>query len=93
MKIGKSATLFHITMNVNIQHNMKLGSKFFFFEKLTLMWKWHKPNESSMATTSRCSIVVSIPAYHAGDPGSIPGNGAIDLTFALIAWVLNASYL
>ena len=25
--------------------------------------------------TSRCSIVVSIPACHAGDPGSIPGNG------------------
>ena len=25
----------------------------------------------------RCSIVVSIPACHAGDPGSIPGNGAI----------------
>ena len=23
----------------------------------------------------RCSIVVSIPACHAGDPGSIPGNG------------------
>jgi hypothetical protein len=23
-----------------------------------------------------CSIVVSIPACHAGDPGSIPGNGA-----------------
>ena len=28
---------------------------------------------------SRCSIVVSIPACHAGDPGSIPGNG--DLVF------------
>ncbi|URD80529.1 hypothetical protein MUK42_10698 [Musa troglodytarum] len=27
------------------------------------------------ATPSRCSIVVSIPACHAGDPGSIPGNG------------------
>ncbi|CAD5174025.1 unnamed protein product, partial [Musa acuminata subsp. malaccensis] len=26
---------------------------------------------------SRCSIVVSIPACHAGDPGSIPGNGEI----------------
>ena len=25
----------------------------------------------------RCSIVVSIPAYHAGDPGSIPGGGVI----------------
>ena len=24
---------------------------------------------------SRCSIVVSITACHAGDPGSIPGNG------------------
>jgi hypothetical protein len=23
-----------------------------------------------------CSIVVSIPACHAGDPGSIPGGGA-----------------
>ena len=29
-----------------------------------------------IATKSRCSIVVSIPACHAGDPGSIPGNGA-----------------
>ncbi|EXB56285.1 MLO-like protein 5 [Morus notabilis] len=26
---------------------------------------------------SRCSIVVSIPACHAGDPGSIPGNGCL----------------
>ncbi len=26
---------------------------------------------------SRCSIVVSIPACHAGDPGSIPGSGAL----------------
>jgi hypothetical protein len=26
--------------------------------------------------TCRCSIVVSIPACHAGDPGSIPGSGA-----------------
>jgi hypothetical protein len=25
----------------------------------------------------RCSIVVSIPACHAGDPGSIPGNGDV----------------
>ena len=29
----------------------------------------------------RCSIVVSIPACHAGDPGSIPGNGAFGLGF------------
>ena len=28
---------------------------------------------------SRLCIVVSIPACHAGDPGSIPGNGAIKL--------------
>jgi hypothetical protein len=28
-----------------------------------------------MKQQSRCSIVVSIPACHAGDPGSIPGNG------------------
>ena len=28
-----------------------------------------------MGVISRCSIVVSIPACHAGDPGSIPGNG------------------
>ncbi|URD98749.1 hypothetical protein MUK42_36927, partial [Musa troglodytarum] len=27
-------------------------------------------------SVGRCSIVVSIPACHAGDPGSIPGNGA-----------------
>ncbi|URE15568.1 hypothetical protein MUK42_04231, partial [Musa troglodytarum] len=30
---------------------------------------------------SRCSIVVSIPACHAGDPGSIPGNGVNFLLF------------
>ena len=24
-----------------------------------------------------CSIVVSIPAFHAGDPSSIPGNSAL----------------
>ena len=28
---------------------------------------------------SRCSIVVSIPACHAGDPGSIPGNGVFSI--------------
>lgn len=31
---------------------------------------------------SRCSIVVSIPACHAGDPGSIPGNGAFSFYFS-----------
>ena len=31
----------------------------------------------------RCSIVVSTPAYHAGDPGSIPGNGASCLTIVM----------
>ncbi|URD80770.1 hypothetical protein MUK42_10666 [Musa troglodytarum] len=29
------------------------------------------------ASRGRCSIVVSIPACHAGDPGSIPGNGDV----------------
>jgi hypothetical protein len=31
---------------------------------------------TSRVLESRCSIVVSIPACHAGDPGSIPGSGA-----------------
>ena len=31
----------------------------------------------------RCSIVVSIPACHAGDPGSIPGNGASCLAMVM----------
>ena len=31
----------------------------------------------------RCSIVVSIPACHAGDPGSIPGNGASCLAIVM----------
>ena len=30
----------------------------------------------SLSSTSRDSIAVSIPACHAGDPGSIPGRGA-----------------
>ncbi|CAK9191569.1 unnamed protein product [Sphagnum troendelagicum] len=30
---------------------------------------------SNPENQSRCSIVVSIPACHAGDPGSIPGSG------------------
>ena len=30
----------------------------------------------ALGCLGRCSIVVSIPACHAGDPGSIPGNGA-----------------
>ncbi|KAB8108380.1 hypothetical protein EE612_043997, partial [Oryza sativa] len=30
----------------------------------------------------RCSIVVSIPACHAGDPGSIPGNGVSHVFFS-----------
>ena len=29
----------------------------------------------------RVSIVVSIPACHAGDPGSIPGHGALFVSF------------
>lgn len=32
---------------------------------------------SQQSSSSRCSIVVSIPACHAGDPGSIPGNGEL----------------
>ncbi len=41
---------------------------------------------------SRCSIVVSIPACHAGDPGSIPGSGDKHFFFALfylflLVWV------
>ena len=32
---------------------------------------------------SRCSIVVSISACHADDPGSIPGNGAFFFKFCL----------
>ena len=31
----------------------------------------------------RCCIVVSIPACHAGDPGSIPGNGASCLAIVM----------
>ena len=34
------------------------------------------------ARQSRGSIVVSIPACHAGDPGSIPGNGVFFFVFA-----------
>ena len=40
----------------------------------------HMPNALFVApdalTISNCSNEVSIPACHAGDPGSIPGNGA-----------------
>ena len=32
----------------------------------------------------RCSIVVSIPACHAGDPRSIPGNGASCLAIVML---------
>ena len=35
---------------------------------------------------SRCSIVVSIPACHAGDPGSIPGNGELCIFFFANVW-------
>ena len=37
------------------------------YSYLIYVWKEISPG--------RCSIVVSIPACHAGDPGSIPGNG------------------
>ncbi len=40
---------------------------------------------------SRCSIVVSIPACHAGDPGSIPGSGEA-LFFCLVFVVLFRGY-
>ena len=32
----------------------------------------------------RCSIVVSIPACHAGDPGSIPGGGDFSVRLKII---------
>ncbi len=41
---------------------------------------------------SRCSIVVSIPACHAGDPGSIPGSGEAKLLFCLLFVVLFRAY-
>ncbi|CAM6006799.1 unnamed protein product [Sphagnum balticum] len=34
------------------------------------------PQVIKTSISFRCSIVVSIPACHAGDPGSIPGSGA-----------------
>ncbi|KXG33319.1 hypothetical protein SORBI_3003G288500 [Sorghum bicolor] len=37
---------------------------------------------------SRCSIVVSIPACHAGDPGSIPGNGVYFFLLATVTFTL-----
>ncbi|KAK4393211.1 hypothetical protein Sango_1791900 [Sesamum angolense] len=41
---------------------------------------------------SRCSIVVSIPACHAGDPGSIPGNGVfLFVVFQPLAIAMNLS--
>jgi hypothetical protein len=38
---------------------------------------------------SRCSIVVSIPACHAGDPGSIPGNGVFFCIFVSFYFFLS----
>ena len=45
----------------------------------------------------RCSIVVSIPACHAGDPGSIPGNGDFfyfgnRFTYSPSTWVIKATF-
>ena len=42
---------------------------------MIIVWKKETSN-------SRCSIVVSIPACHAGDPGSIPGNGVFFFYFS-----------
>ena len=48
--------------------------------------------QSPLITTSRDSIAVSIPACHAGDPGSIPGRGAL-FTFSHFGLPLhNASF-
>ena len=51
------------------------------------------PIEGAMATHQcRDSIAVSIPACHAGDPGSIPGRGAL-FTFSHFGLPLhNASF-
>ena len=46
----------------------------------SLSHKYMKETE----TDSRCSIVVSIPACHAGDPGSIPGNGVLFIFWSSI---------
>ena len=51
---------------------------------LNLLWFYFK-------YPSRCSIVVSIPACHAGDPGSLPSNGV--LTFLSILIMYTASVL
>ncbi|CAN0879521.1 hypothetical protein LINGRAHAP2_LOCUS13097 [Linum grandiflorum] len=39
-----------------------------------------------LSTSGRCSIVVSIPACHAGDLGSIPGNG-VSIFFPLFSFI------
>ncbi|URD92326.1 hypothetical protein MUK42_35256 [Musa troglodytarum] len=41
--------------------------------------------KANQTQQGRCSIVVSIPACHAGNPGSIPGNGdvVLQVTFFL----------
>ena len=39
------------------------------------------------------SIVVSISACHAEDPGSIPGRGASFFTFFLLIYVISANIL
>ena len=41
-----------------------------------------RPNQLKLSEPILGSIVVSIPACHAGDPGSIPGRGAFFIFFA-----------
>ena len=53
-------------------------SEYWKFSVCTLMYNMKGEVQDKQ---SRCSIVVSIPACHAGDPGSIPGNGDTILFF------------
>jgi hypothetical protein len=39
------------------------------------LWSLHQASERARGSTIRGSIVVSISARHAEDPGSIPGRG------------------
>ena len=56
---------------------------------LSKLGDWEHLKGGFLAQTDkqiRVSIVVSIPACHAGDPGSIPGRGAF---FSTIRYTLN----
>ncbi len=91
LRIGALAQLVaRRSHNPKVVSSILTGPMFFFSSSIEL----HSRHFEIKKTAIRDSIVVSISACHADDPGSIPGRGVVFLTCSCadggLAWELHA---